>query len=147
MNYWKRILLYSFVPTIGIHLLFMPLWFLESFQTSAKATSAEMAIDVLLIPVYLLKSHYNNSEEFMQFRHYSLNVLIIMICVPLSCFLHYFNWAISIGSFSSPDKETVQMTIFEFLAATAVTLIGLAISLIAIWRSKRMPALKNYNDQ
>lgn len=137
MNYWKRILLYSLVPAIGFHLLFTPFWFLESFQGSAKATSIEMAFDILFLPVYLVKSHYNNSEEFMKFRHFSLNALIILVCVPLSCALHFFNWAVSIGSFTHPDKETLSFTIFEFMAATLVSVAGLLIAIFFIRSRKR----------
>jgi hypothetical protein len=140
MNYWTRIILYSFIPAIGFHLLLTPLWFLESFQTSAKATAIEMAFDVLILPVYLLKSNFNNSEEFMKFKLYSVNALIIMVCVPLSCMLHYFNWAISIGSLTNPDKETLAGTLFELLASSVITVVGLLISAYAIYKRKNKSA-------
>ena len=86
MHYWKRIVLYTFIPAIGFHLLLTPLWFLAAFQQSAKAMSVEMAFDVLL-PLYLLKSHYNNSEEFVQFKNYYINAILILCAVTASCFM------------------------------------------------------------
>lgn len=135
MNYWKRILLYSSVPAVGFHLLLTPFWFLESFQASAKATSIEMAFDILL-PIYLLKSHYNNSEEFVQFRNYPVNALIILLCVSLSCLLHYANWALAVGDFLHPDNETLTFTLFEFAISLTIAIVGIAITFIVI-RNKR----------
>jgi len=135
MNYWRRILLYSFVPAIGFHLFLTPFWFLIAFQQSAKAMSIEMVFDILF-PLYLLKSHYNNSEEFMRFRLYPVNALIIMCSVAASCFMYYFNWAISIGNFFHPDAETLKATIAEYFTASTIALIGIVITLISIFVKK-----------
>lgn len=136
MNYWRRIILYSFIPAIGFHLLLMPFWFLIAFQQSAKAMSIEMVFDILF-PIYLLKSHYNNSEEFMQFRYYPVNAFIIMCTVATSCFMYYVNWAVSIGSFLHPDPQTLAATFSEFFAASTIAVIGIAISMISIFLKKR----------
>lgn len=137
MNYWRRILLYTFVPTLGFHLLMLPLWFLAAFQQSAKAMSVEMAFDVLL-PIYLLKSHYNNSEEFAGFKNYYINAIIILFAVTASCFMYYVNWAISIGDFMHPDNETLTNTLHEYYVAVSIALIGIIISFISISRKKKM---------
>jgi hypothetical protein len=135
MNYWRRILLYTFVPAIGFHLLMMPLWFLAAFQQSAKAMSVEMAFDVLL-PVYLLKSNYNNSEEFVQFKNYYINAILILFATTISCFLYYTNWAISIGDFLNPDAETLTNTLHEYYVALSIAIVGIVISLFSISRRK-----------
>lgn len=136
MNYWRRILLYSFVPAIGFHLLLMPFWFLVAFQQSAKAMSIEMVFDILF-PLYLLKSHYNNSEEFMQFRLYPVNALIIMCSVAVSCFMYYLNWAVSIGSFFHPDPTTITATLSEYFTASTIAIVGIIISMVSIFFKKR----------
>ena len=136
MNYWRRIILYSFIPAIGFHLLLMPFWFLIAFQQSAKAMSIEMVFDMLL-PIYLLKSNYNNSEEFMQFTYYPVNAFIIMCAVAVSCFMYYLNWAVSIGSLLHPDPQTLTATLSEFFAASTIALIGIVISFISIFLKKR----------
>ncbi len=135
MHYWKRIALYTFIPAIGFHLLLMPLWFLAAFQQSAKAMSVEMAFDVLL-PLYLLKSHYNNSEEFVQFKNYYINAILIVCAVTASCFLYYLNWAISIGDFLHPDPETLTNTLHEYYVAISIATVGIAISFLSINRKK-----------
>lgn len=136
MNYWRRILLYTFIPAIGFHLLLMPLWFLAAFQQSAKAMSVEMAFDVLL-PIYLLKSNYNNAEEFVQFKNYYVNALLILVATTLSCMLYYTNWAISIGDFMHPDGETLINTLHEYYVAISIAIIGIVISFISIGRKKK----------
>ncbi|PQJ08759.1 hypothetical protein CJD36_022620 [Flavipsychrobacter stenotrophus] len=114
----------------------MPFWFLIAFQQSAKAMSIEMVFDMLL-PIYLLKSNYNNSEEFMQFKYYPINAFIIMCAVATSCFMYYLNWAVSIGSLLHPDPETLAATPSEFFAASTIALIGIVISFISIFLKKR----------
>ena len=136
MNYWRRILLYSFVPAIGFHLMLMPLWFLMAFQQSPKAMEIEMVFDILL-PLYLVKSNYNNSEEFVGFRQYYINAIIILVAVSVSCFMYYVNWAISIGDFAHPDNDTLSATMHEYITAITIALVGIVISLVSIYLKKR----------
>lgn len=114
----------------------MPFWFLIAFQQSAKAMSIEIVFDVLF-PIYLLKSHYNNSEEFMQFRRYYVNAIIIMCAVAVSCLMSYVNWAVSIGSFAHPDATTLNAALSEYSTASTIALIGILISSISIFLKKR----------
>ena len=120
----------SYLPTILIHLLFRPLWY-KGVDSCASATTTEMIITMLILPLYLVMTNYSLAKTFNKLTYvFVINALIIISCIWLSSYMHFKNWADSIGNWNSPDSETLEVMGFEKMVGIILCLLGLAIILV-----------------
>jgi hypothetical protein len=143
--YWILILTLSYGPTIGFHYLIRPNWY-KGVDSFTSATTTEMFFTIVLLPVYLIVVNYLLAKKFGNATEvFVLNGMIILSCIVISTHLHFKNWADSIGSYDSPDFETLGVMDFERTAGIVVSLIGLVIVYLRI--RNRLVAKQNNKVQ
>ena len=111
---------------------FHPLWLMEnSIDTIVNITLAEMALNVVVYPVYLavvcnvLVVKKRATSSFNAYMLISSLVLIICTCI------YYWNWGISTGRLNEPDSWTMIMMSFECFAALVFYAICMGVALLA----------------
>jgi hypothetical protein len=135
-KYWTFVLLFSYGLTIGIHYLLRPLWFDKSDEHTS-LTTFEMFFTIALLPVALVTTIYWVTKKLDKKNWFFLSSIIICSCIYLSARLHFINWADSIGSRTHPDNETLMVMAFEWQVGLIVTLIGLTICFVRLYRKKK----------
>jgi len=141
IKYWVYILLLSYVPTIGLHFLIRPIWY-KDVDNFTNATTIETLFTIAFLPLYLVVTHYLIFKKYDKTTtSFIINCLIILSCVFISTFLHFKNWADSIGSWNSPDTETIMVMDFERTSGIIVSSIGFIIVFLRLWykNKKRAP--------
>ena len=124
MTYWLKIILYSYVPTIGINLLTRPLWSNDvSADINTNLAIFSFLLTIIILPIYLLIINYFLAKS-NNVNHFIINGLIIITCVLLSSYFHFINWADSVGSRNSPDGGTEAVMSLEQWAGSIVAIIG-----------------------
>ena len=90
-----------------------------------------MIITMLILPLYLVMTNYSLAKTFNKLTYvFVINALIIISCIWLSSYMHFKNWADSIGNWNSPDSETLEVMGFEKMVGIILCLLGLAIILV-----------------
>jgi hypothetical protein len=85
----------------------------------------------LVIANYWLAKKFDTKGVFI------INSLIILSCIFISERLHFLNWADSVGSRTHPDNETLEVGAFERDMGVLVTIIGLIIVFIRLYRKTK----------
>lgn len=141
IKYWTYVVLLSYAPTIGLHFLTRPMWY-KGVDYFTNATTIETLSTIIFIPLYLIVINYLLFKKYNKtITSFIVNSLIIISCVFISTFLHFKNWADSIGSWDNPDTETIMVMDFERTCGIIISAIGLAIVFIRLWNKnkKRTP--------
>lgn len=122
MTYYLKIILFSFVPTIGINLLTRPFWG-DNVDTNTSLATFSIVLTIGLLPIYLLIINYFFAKKYKA-DNFILNGLLIVLCVWLSSYFHFINWADSIGNRNNPDGGTEAVISFEQWTGTIFVVIG-----------------------
>lgn len=124
VRYWILLLGLSFLPTIAVPFLIKPMWF-KGVDSFTRATEIQLVFSVIVLPIFLLVTHYILARNFKRYHSgFLLNVLIIVCCIFLSTHLHFSNWASSIGNSESADAETLGVMNLERSVGTGMSLLG-----------------------
>lgn len=127
LTYWILIILYSYIPTIGVHYLIRPYWF-EKGSDHTSTTSFELFFTMILLPVYLVAGHFILSKKYRTERYFAVNALLILSSIAISAYLHFLNWADSVGNRSNPDAGTRAVMTFEVTTGSIIAMIGIALA-------------------
>ena len=108
-----------------------------------------MMITMFVLPLYLVVMNYSLAKKFSKLTSvFVINAVIIISCIWLSSYLHFKNWADSIGSWNSPDSETIEVMSFEKTVGTILSLIGLAIIFVrVIIKNKKLTSQQEKSPQ
>src|ERR1043165_4197547 len=91
IKYWTFVLLISYLPTIGFHLILRPLWFADIDHTNV--TTIELLFTVVGLPIYLIITNYSLFRKSGKTPlAFLINCLVILSCIPISTYLHFKNW-------------------------------------------------------
>jgi hypothetical protein len=136
IKYLTFVLLFSYGLTTGIHYLLRPLWFDKS-EEHAGLTTFEMFLTMVFLPLVLVTTIYWVTKKMDKRNWFFLAAIIICSCIYLSARLHFLNWADAVGSRDHPDNETLMVMAFEWQVGLIVTLIGLIICFVRLYRKKK----------
>ncbi|WP_423149773.1 hypothetical protein [Rubrolithibacter danxiaensis] len=136
-KYWTFVLLLTYGLTITIQYLLRPLWFIKSDEHTGLAMFQTM-FTILLLPIILVTIVYWLTKKFDKRNWFFLSAIIICSCIYISARLGFLNWADSIGSREHPDNETLMVVAFEWQVGLIVTLIGLTICFVRLYRNKKI---------
>jgi hypothetical protein len=136
LKYWIFVLLFCYGLTTGMHYLLRPLWFDKSYEHTDLATF-EMFYTILLLPLILVRVIYRVTKKLDKRNWFFISAAIICSCIYLSAQLHFLNWADSVGSRDHPDNETLMVMAFEWQVGLIITLIGLTICFVRLYRKKK----------
>lgn len=115
-----QIVLWNLLPIIVIHILFNVFWDEDIKSDNTSLTLFEMAFTALIIPIYLLIRNY----EWMNKRTNQIAIgLLMTFGILLSSFLHFSNWAITVGSWNA-DRETIAVIQLEFFVGFGIVALG-----------------------
>ena len=120
------------------------MWFKE-VESSTSASTHEMIITMFFLPLYLCLIHYYLTKKYFKLSYaFIINALIIISCVCLSSYLHFKNWADSIGSWDRPDSGTISLMAFERTVGSGLSLLVLGI-IVSHERSKNKKTVSSNN--
>lgn len=140
-KYWTIIILLSYGPTVGLHLIVRPMWF-NGTDSITSATIIEGLITMLFLPIYLVVANYIAAKKHKRTNWlFFLNGIIIVTCILISTEIHFRNWLKSSG-YKYADSGTKAVMDFERNIGIIVTLIGLAIIYFRI-HNKNKTSLDN----
>lgn len=122
-----QIVLWNLLPIIAIHFLFWLFWDENIGSDNTSLTLFEMSFTMLIIPAYLLFRNY----EWMDKRRNQITIgLLMTFGILLSAFLHFSNWANTVGSWNA-DRETIAVIQSEFFVGFGIVVIGTIIKIFA----------------
>jgi hypothetical protein len=122
LPYELKVLLFSYAPTFGINLILRPFWSSDPGANTGLAILS-VALTVLILPFYLLTVNYELAKKH-QAEQFILNGLIVVSCVIISSYFHFYNWADSIGDRNNPDGGTEAVMSFEQWGGSTICVIG-----------------------
>ena len=121
--------LYYLIPIV-IHLLFFPLWMIE---TNGNISLIEILVGTIAIPVYLI---ILSGRVLKNYNIGFFLILLIMLVVTLvGIAISYFNWGIVTGNLLTPDSETIIITQGEMMISSIIVTAGWGIMLLIKNRS------------
>jgi formate hydrogenlyase subunit 3/multisubunit Na+/H+ antiporter MnhD subunit len=104
------------------------MWY-RDVDTGTTVTSLEFLFTALILPIYLVLTNYLSFKKFRKPKlTFIINILLILFCVWLSERLHFKNWADSVGSWTDPDNETLEVGGLEKTFGIIVSVVGIAIA-------------------
>ncbi len=115
-----KIWLYNLIPII-VHISLLPFWFLE--KNAGITGLIELAIGVLVIPIYLVIINFKFFDKISAGKFVILLLLMIGINV-IGHLISYFNWGLSTGNLLTPDSETVHIIKLAIVASTIILTVG-----------------------
>ncbi len=137
IKYWFCVFFLNYFPVIGFHFSIRPMWY-KGVDSFTDATFVETLFTIILLPIYLVVINYLLFKwSNKTIRSFILNFFIVLSCIFLSTFLHFKNWANSIGSWDNPDTETIMVMDFERTWGTIVSTIGFSILFYRIWHKNK----------
>ena len=136
-KYWTLVLLLCYGLTFGIEYLVRPLWFVKSEEHTGLA-EFQMFFTIILLPILLVTTVYWLTKKFDKQKWFFLSAIIICSCIYISAQLGFINWADSVGSRTNPDSATLMVVAFEWQVGLIITLIGLTICFVRIYRKKKI---------
>jgi hypothetical protein len=115
---------FSIIP----HLILHPLWMTQNID-NLNLTMFEILYTMFFLPIILLVANYKLNKKYDEER-FVINGLFVLVAVCLSGLFHFKNWADSVGSWSSPDAETLMVVQLEITVGIVVSLLGIAIMVL-----------------
>ena len=88
--------IYYLIPIV-IHLIFLPLLFLER---NGEISLIEIFVGTIVVPIYLVIVSYKLLDHFSMSKFFSM-LLIILVVTILGIVISYFNWGIKENIFLS----------------------------------------------
>jgi hypothetical protein len=122
LPYELKVLLFSYVPTFGINLIIRPFWSVEATANSGLAILST-ALTILILPIYLLVINYELAKKHRA-EQFILNGVIMVSCVIVSSYFHFYNWADTVGSRNNPDGGTEAVMSLEMWGGSIMCVIG-----------------------
>lgn len=113
--------LLSYLIPIVIHLLFLPLLFVENI--AADACLVEMIIGTVVIPIYLIIISLKFTDK-INVKNFATILLLIENVAIIGILISYFNWGISSGHLFSPDSETVYLLKWQMNISSIIIIVG-----------------------
>ena len=122
LPYELKIILFSYVPTFGVNLIMRPFWG-DNVDTNTTLATFSLGLTIFILPIYLLTINYafakrHKAEQFV------LNGLVMISCVFISSYFHFYNWADSIGNRDNPDGGTEAVMSLEKWGGSIICIIG-----------------------
>jgi hypothetical protein len=112
--------MYYLIP-IGVHLLFLPFWYLGN-QTQ-NVSIAEMAVGAIIIPIYLIIVSAKLLNEVIISKCTILLLLMLLVAIA-GIIVSYFNWGISTGNLLEPDSVTILILKYQMIASSVIITVG-----------------------
>ncbi|RRJ87118.1 hypothetical protein [Flavobacterium macacae] len=137
IKYWGLVFLISLISTYVVHLLIKPIWG-TNIDNNTLATTIESLTTILILPLYLsivnvlIAKNYNVKYQF-----FIINVVLVLFCVWLSAYLHFENWANSIGDKLNPDNATLEVMGLTKLAGYIVSTVALSTAFFYLRRFQK----------
>jgi hypothetical protein len=112
--------LYYIIPVI-LRFLLLPLWYWE--KNPGNASTLEMALGILVIPIYLIivSAKSIRGVSMGKFIAYLLLMLLIAIVGDLT---GYLNWGVSTGNLFTPDSATLLIVRWQIILSSIVVTLG-----------------------
>ena len=111
--------IYYLIPIV-IHLIFLPLLFLER---NGKISLIEIFVGTIVVPIYLVIVSYKLLDHFSMSKFFSM-LLIILVVTILGIVISYFNWGITTRNLLKPDSETIHITNWQMIIASIIAITG-----------------------
>ena len=111
----------TIVPAVAAETLLLPFWFLPAKMPSTWLPLVEMALTALILPMWFAVSgigYVNKSRPWL----WPFAIVMPLAGVLTSVLIAYLSWALSMGSVSHPDPETVMAVELEAELGCVVSL-------------------------
>jgi hypothetical protein len=120
--YELKVILFSYVPTFGVNLFMRPFWG-DNVDTNTNLALFGTVFTIFILPFYLLTINYVFAKQHKA-EQFILNGLVMISCVFISTYFHFYNWADSIGSRDNPDGGTEAVMSLEKWGGSIICIIG-----------------------
>lgn len=130
IKYWGLVFLISLISTYVVHLLIKPIWG-TNIENTTLATTLDSLTTMLLLPIYLSIVNFLIAKRHnIKYQFFIINVILVLFCIWLSAYLHFENWANSIGNKLNPDNATIEVMGLTKLVGYIFSIIALSIAFL-----------------
>ncbi len=129
MTHWVKLVAWNIVPVTLVHLIARMVWTNGSTVDQTGITVFEAFVTMVIAPVYLLAVNFRLNDR-MGVRTTIVVWHITVLTLALSTFLHFKNWADTVGSWTHPDSGTIAVVLWDFVGGAILVTLVLGFSLI-----------------
>lgn len=133
LKYVLMLLGLNLIPATLPHLLVRPMWY-KTVTEHTQATFIEFSVTAVILPLLLPVTNQELNKRFSQ-HGFIVNGVLILFAIWISSWLHFRNWADSIGNWDSPDHGTV--VVGNLAVYTGIALSVIAMTIVRLTLNKK----------